>query len=122
MFFTDIALIRLPKEFQLATGNNIATIEMNMVQPINHYEGKVLTFSGWGNTEKFKLESPEKLHAVNLQIVKTEACWDGKCLSPERILQAKQEGGKGACRGDSGGKSEIGFKKNSQRGYYLLYH
>ena len=105
----------MPKEFQQATGNNIATIEMNMVQPINYYEGKVLTFSGWGNTEKFKFESPEKLHAVNLQIVKTEACVKGKCLSPERVLQAKQDGGKGACRGDSGGKSEIGLKKNSQK-------
>ena len=100
----DIALIRLPKEFQQATGININTIDMNMVHPINYYEGKVLTFSGWGNTEKFKFEFPEKLHAVDLLIVKTGACWDGKCLSPERVLQAKQDGGKSACRGDSGGK------------------
>ena len=100
----DIALIRLPIEFQQTTGININTIDMNMVHPINYYEGKVLTFSGWDNTEKFKFEFPEKLHAVDLQIVKTEACWDGKCLSPERVLQAKQDGGKSLCRGDSGGK------------------
>ena len=101
----------MPKEFQQATGINIATIEMNMVHPINHYEGKLLTFSGWGNTQQFKFEFPEKLHAVDLQIVKTDASWDGKSVNPERVLQARQEGGKSTCRGDSGGKEELGYTK-----------
>ena len=125
-FFADIALIRLPKEFQQASWINIDTIEMNMLHPINYYEGKVLTFSGWGNTEQFKFEFPEKLHAADLQIVKTDASWDGKSLSPERVLQAKQDGGKGACRGDSGGKEEICYTKrqptpiNHQTRYMLI--
>ena len=99
----------MPKEFQQTNGINIDTIEMNMVHPINYYEGKALTFSGWGNTEKSKFEFPDKLHVVDLQIVKTDASWDGKSLSPERVLQAKQEAGKSTCRGDSGGKEEIGY-------------
>ena len=101
----------MPKEFQQASWINIDTIEMNMVHPINYYEGKVLTFSGWGSTEQFKFEFPEKLHAADLQIVKTDASWDGKSLSPDRVSQAKQDGGKGACRGDSGGKEEICYTK-----------
>ena len=68
-------------------------------------------FSGWGNTQQFKFEFPEMLHAVDFQIVKTDASWDGKSVSPERVLQARQEGGKSTCRGDSGGKEELGYTK-----------
>ena len=107
----------MTKEFQFAPWTNIATIEMNIVNPISFYERKDLTLSGWGNTENFRISKnfkeiqrknfsfdfPQKLHAVNMKIVKTDAKWDGKTVSPERGLQASQEGGKGVCRGDSGG-------------------
>jgi len=76
----------LPKEFQQASWINIDTIEMNKMNPMNYSEGKVLSFSEWSNTERSKFKFPERLDAVDLQIVKTDACWDGQCLGLARYI------------------------------------
>ena len=90
-------------------GKNIEVIKMNFVDPIRSYKGKLLSMSGWGSTEKPNSGLPEKLQVVDLKVVKTDASWEGKSVSPERILQSSLAGGKGPCFGDSGGTRKLMF-------------
>ena len=100
---TDIALVRLPKPFEMGPGRNIATIRMIIDYPNHYLQGKTITASGWGLTEKSKFENPKVLQVVDLVIVNTDANSNGNPMNTQRVLQARQDNGAGVCTGDSGG-------------------
>ena len=87
----------------MGPGRNIATIRMNIDYPNHYLQGKTITASGWGLTEKSKFENPKVLQVVDLVIVNTDANSNGNPMNTQRVLQARQDNGAGVCTGDSGG-------------------
>ncbi len=98
----DIALIKLSRP--ATKGQVIATVNNNTNGHLDD-DGVDVTVSGWGLLHEFDETSPDKLHAVNTEIVSNQECniaYDGS-INNSVLCAGEKEGGKDSCNGDSGG-------------------
>ena len=73
--------------------------------------GKLMTVSGWGNTNTTHTNYPDKLHVVNVTGVTLDTCREKYEAIGDYITDGEMcagdiiDGGEDSCQGDSGGRS-----------------
>jgi len=99
-------------------------IDMSLYAPINLASisdasaGTMTTAVGWGKTDQYANDLPDKLREVNMPIVSHSQCEDGYAPEGESIHKTAElcagypYGGKDSCQGDSGGPLVV--NKNGQ--------
>ena len=106
----DIAIVHLEEPVQMGPRAVHACLP-TLKYAGDFLAGKLMTVSGWGNTNTTHTNYPDKLHVVNVTGVTLDTCrekyeaigdyiTDGEICAGDII-----DGGEDSCQGDSGGRS-----------------
>ena len=112
MYFsiTDIAAIKIgpnlepgkPTQFDFSRGRNLAPIEFSKKTP-EDLVGKHFTVSGWGQTERSRIDMVDDLRVVEMEFVDPSSATSP--INRNLVLVAAQEKTKSVCDGDIGGNN-----------------
>jgi len=96
---SDIALLELE--------TNASQRTLTPIESQDSLEGDEATIIGWGVTDPYLYETPERLQEVSVPIISNETCreayGDESEVSDNMLCAGFEEGGKDTCWGDSGG-------------------